>query len=342
VFLEGVLENSEPDEDFVRVSHILHDKTPSTTTVATTMNSQALPMSNLPWLEPIQLFQQENMESSAMSGLETALHLLRPTIEPTPINDRGIHVVDQVSLTSWSPDEVFVSMYVDIWRQRGAFENHTTIKQHNAHLAGYHSQGICPNELASDSSADFDSVDTDTKIVSTKIGCGVPTFQPPTKFSVRSRPYKQDLWEDRFQDLVQFQRRFGHCLVPNNWEENASLAQWVKRQRYQHKLRKLGRHSTMTEKRIKSLDELGFVWSSHGASWEERYLELVTFQKEYGHSNVPSSFPENHQLAVWVKCQRRQHKHNIMTKDRCHKLNELGFVWDHRKLAVENKKSSSC
>jgi Helicase associated domain len=298
------------------------------------MNSQALPMSNLPWFEPLQLGKQENKEPSSMSGLET-------TIEPTPINARGIHVVDKVSLTSWSPNKLFVSMYLSIWRQRGAFENYTTIKQHDAHLAQCHNHAVCSNELASDSSTDFASVKTDTKFVSTKIGHGAPRLQSPTQTSFRHRPYKQNLWEDRIQELVQFKRRFGHCLVQKNWDENVSLAQWVKRQRYQNKLRRLGQHSTMTEERIKRLNELGFVWSSHGASWEERYSELVAFQQDYGHCNVPSSFPEMYQLAVWVKCQRRQHKHNVMTKDRYHKLNALGFVWNHRKLEVEKKSIAS-
>jgi hypothetical protein len=297
-------------------------------------------MSNLPWFEQLQPCQQESKDSSSMSGLETTLQQLCSNIEPTPLNVQGVHVVDKVSLTSWSPDEIFVSMYANIWRQRGAFENCTTIKRHDAYLAQCHSQAICRNELASDCSTDFGSVETDIKVVSTKTGCGAPRLQSPTKTSSHSRPCKQDQWEDRIQELVQFKRRFGHCLVQKNWDENASLAKWVKRQRYQLKLRKQGRYSTMTEERIKSLDELGFVWSSHGASWEERYLELVAFQQEYGHCNVPSSLPEKYQLAVWVKCQRRQRKHNVMTKDRYHKLNELGFVWNHRKHEFEKKNSS--
>jgi hypothetical protein len=38
-------------------------------------------------------------------------------------------------------------------------------------------------------------------------------------------------WDSRFEDLVEFKRRFGHVNVPWQWKENVSLAQWVNSQR---------------------------------------------------------------------------------------------------------------
>lgn len=52
-------------------------------------------------------------------------------------------------------------------------------------------------------------------------------------------------WEERFEDLRRYKERFGHCCVPSQWPESPPLAQWVKRQRYQLKLRLEGQHSTM-------------------------------------------------------------------------------------------------
>lgn len=75
----------------------------------------------------------------------------------------------------------------------------------------------------------------------------------------------------------------------------------VKRQRYQYKLKNEKKPSTMTDERIVALEQVGFVWDSHGAAWLERWGELAEFQKEYGHANVPSNHPKNPQLATWVK-----------------------------------------
>ena len=157
----------------------------------------------------------------------------------------------------------------------------------------------------------------------------------------RFRPYQSEQWSARYHDLVEFRRERGHCLVPHKWKGNPELAQWVKRQRYQYKLKCLGRHSTLTDERLSCLNKMGFVWDSHRAAWQERFNELVAFRALHGNCNVHSGDEKYPQLAVWVKCQRRQYKRKIMTKDRFNKLQDLGFVWDHRKLALGRKEASS-
>jgi hypothetical protein len=98
-----------------------------------------------------------------------------------------------------------------------------------------------------------------------------------------------------------------------------------------------GGHSTFTEERQQALKALGFVWDSHAASWEERWNELREFKEEHGHCNVPKKYPENQQLAVWVKRQRRQFKlyssgqgSKSMMLPRIERLQVLGFVFDPR------------
>lgn len=108
-------------------------------------------------------------------------------------------------------------------------------------------------------------------------------------------------WKERYEDLVAFQKRFGNCCVPSQWWENPPLAQWVKRQRYQLRLRKEGMHSTMTTQREALLNDLGFTWDPHTAIWEERLDELEKFRDVHGHCNVPTKCPENPQLAIWAK-----------------------------------------
>jgi hypothetical protein len=145
-------------------------------------------------------------------------------------------------------------------------------------------------------------------------------------------------WNERFLELRQFRQQYDHCCVPSHWPQNPPLAQWVKRQRYQHKIKKEGQHSTMTEERERLLEELDFVWDSHSAFWQERLNELLAFREKHGHSNVPSKYPENAQLAIWAKCQRRQFKlfcidgskRSNMTLERISKLARVGFVFNPR------------
>jgi hypothetical protein len=147
-------------------------------------------------------------------------------------------------------------------------------------------------------------------------------------------------WGQRYQDLIEFRKEYGHCVVPSYLPKNMPLALWIKRQRSQFKLKKEGKHSNMTDEREQILSSLGFVWDSHAAFWEERLGELRTFQDEYGHSNVPTKYPENPQLAIWAKCQRRQfklftqgeHSRSHMTLERISKLASVGFVFDPRKM----------
>lgn len=152
------------------------------------------------------------------------------------------------------------------------------------------------------------------------------------------RSYQTALWGERFEELQRYAKAHGNCLVPHNWKENLSLAKWVKRQRYQYKLKMERKHSTLTDERQAALEGLGFIWDSHSAVWEERLQELKEFKQRHGHCNVPSTYSENHSLSIWVQCQRRQYKlhrsgggkRSHMSSDRIAKLDDLGFVWDPR------------
>jgi len=149
----------------------------------------------------------------------------------------------------------------------------------------------------------------------------------------RFRPYQAGQWAERFNDLCTYREEKGNCLVPHTYKKNLALARWVKRQRYQYKLMMQGKSSTMTEERVKALEEIGFVWDSQGAAWGERLDELRDFRTIYMHCNVPSNYSENPQLATWVKCQRRQYKLHMegkpsnMTAQRIRDLESVGFEW---------------
>jgi Helicase associated domain len=140
-------------------------------------------------------------------------------------------------------------------------------------------------------------------------------------------------WTARFEDLVAFRNKYNHCLVPLTWPENPGLAHWIKRQRYQYSLKQEGKHSTLSPDREEALSKLGFTWDSHAAQWEERLKELEEFRDTHGHCYVPTKYPENPKLSIWVKCQRRQYKlfqtgsRSNMTAERISRLLRVGFVF---------------
>ncbi|KAG7362045.1 helicase domain protein [Nitzschia inconspicua] len=149
----------------------------------------------------------------------------------------------------------------------------------------------------------------------------------------RFRGYQCEQWTQKFQDLLEFKAENGNCQVPHCYKKNIGLARWVKRQRYQYKLMIDGKQSTMTEERVKLLQDVGFVWDSHSSTWEERLNELREYARIHGDCNVPSSYAENPKLATWIKCQRRQYKllqegrTSNMTLERMTELQRVGFCW---------------
>jgi hypothetical protein len=160
--------------------------------------------------------------------------------------------------------------------------------------------------------------------------------------SRRFRDYQDCQWTTRYKDLFEFKKQQGHCCVPHAYAENQVLARWVKRQRYQYKLKIGGKTSTMTMDRIQMLQQLGFVWDSHEASWMDRLNEIQDYAASNGDCNVPSNHADT-KLSSWVKCQRRQYKlfkegkQSNFTAKRIVALENIGFEWEIRKSS--NKKS---
>jgi hypothetical protein len=140
-------------------------------------------------------------------------------------------------------------------------------------------------------------------------------------------------WEDRLSELVDYRKLHGHCNVPQNYNENSKLAQWVKTQRKEYMLNLKGKISQMSLPRTQALESLGFEWGIQDAAWEDRLSELADYRKIHGHCNVPQSYNENSKLAQWVKTQRKRYrlhregKGSPMPVFRIQELESLGFEW---------------
>jgi hypothetical protein len=184
-------------------------------------------------------------------------------------------------------------------------------------------------------------------------GCSDPNHNS-SKGDISFHSFQSNQWQARFDELVAYKTVNGHCCIPTKCQINYPLAQWVKRQRYQYRLKQAGKKSTMTTDRQKSLEDLGFIWDLHDSVWEERLNELYAFRTQHGHCKVPLKYPANSELAIWAKCQRRHYMtyctvtnsgkewtSNTMTMERIHKLTKVGFVFSNRNNNNNNTNNNS-
>lgn len=134
------------------------------------------------------------------------------------------------------------------------------------------------------------------------------------------------VWDQKYAELVVFKERFGHCIVPQHWEENSKLGLWVRDQRVLKKQEKL------PAEKVSLLDKIGFIWVAKPtrnphAKWEERYAELVKFKAKFGHTNVPANSIKYSTLARWVSNQRTLQKNSQLHKWKKELLEKIGFQW---------------
>lgn len=263
--------------------------------------------------------------------------------EPTPINHKRFHTSQGTAHEAESVFSALLNCDDDSFccagrpekRQRlvcSPEQDHSRIQQHKQQGANLFSMDGSPTTLSI------------TSLVSRPPRTASPADSSSYAESTinRFRHYQSDQWMERFQDLIDFKEGYQHCLVPHNYPPNQQLAQWVKRQRYQYKLKVMGRHSTLTDDRQQELENMGFIWDSHKAAWFEKLESLKEFQKAQGHCNVPSNYHADRSLAIWVKCQRRQFKlfhrgvKSTMNQERYLALQQLGFDWDPRHLTTSS------
>lgn len=191
-----------------------------------------------------------------------------------------------------------------------------------------------PEDDTNNSDGD-DSIRTDTQSFRPQ---NVGSSLPSSTGGIQFRPHQSDQWAKNFAELKQYAAMHGHTLVPHECADHRKLAKWVKRQRYQYKLKQENRRTTLTDIRQRQLEKLGFVWETHNAMWYEKFEALKKYHAKHGNCLVPSVYPEDQPLSVWVKYQRRQWKHftmgrqSSMTMDRFEKLDALGFDWNPRNL----------
>ncbi|MHB8522840.1 MAG: DEAD/DEAH box helicase [Limisphaerales bacterium] len=132
-------------------------------------------------------------------------------------------------------------------------------------------------------------------------------------------------WEDRYQELVEFKAKHGHCNVPFAYEEQSKLGAFV------NSMRNKKASGDLSQQRIELLERIGIQWAvrelTNADAWESRYAQLTAFKATHGHCKVPNAWPENPSLGRWVGQQRQQKKSGKLHPKREEMLNAIGFDW---------------
>jgi len=127
-------------------------------------------------------------------------------------------------------------------------------------------------------------------------------------------------WEERFNELIAFKRKHGHCKVPQRSPDYRALATWVLVQR--------SRRKQLDKARLQKLNRVGFVWDPFASVWEDMFAQLRNFKRAHGHCRVSSKSREFHHLAMWVNVQRSAQRKGSIDEERASRLTKLGFDWD--------------
>ena len=99
-------------------------------------------------------------------------------------------------------------------------------------------------------------------------------------------------WEKRFEELKDYRKKYGNCLVPQHYQQNKQLGRWVNHQRNFYKKFQKGEHSTVAIERISKLKSIGFDFApSRGGRNRKR-------ENEEGSS-------KNHSSAVKLQSENR-------------------------------------
>ena len=148
-------------------------------------------------------------------------------------------------------------------------------------------------------------------------------------------------FDDRFNDLMAFKTKYGHCDISRTGE-NATLGQWCGNLRVSYKKIQNNQkpNNKLSNKQIQRLNDAGFKWSlraqKKSSVFDDRFNDLMAFKTKYGHCDVPCSRTgENASLGQWCsemrasykKIKNNQKPRMNLCNEQIQRLNDAGFKW---------------
>eukprot|EP01083_Nonionella_stella_P072502 195545_1 len=157
-----------------------------------------------------------------------------------------------------------------------------------------------------------------------------------------------------YNQLLEFKQKHGHVKVPQQYNENPKLGNWVKqwRNNYGEYKRTNGKKGdSVLMKRLESIGLVDDITTKNAKErnrgiWHDMYNQLLEFKQKHGHVKVPARYNENKKLGRWVNNWRnayREYKRMNGQKgdpERMKHLESIGLVDDisigYEKARVRN------
>lgn len=161
----------------------------------------------------------------------------------------------------------------------------------------------------------------------------------------------RNIWNQHYQELVEFKHEFGHCFVSALCFDNPRLTNWVEMQRH------LKRRGLLSQEKVKKLEDLDFDnnlelaktqrqlflknWrlkkkQAHPESmgnWMRSFRTLRQFINKHGHSYVTEN-SINHSFFKWVQAQRSWGRRKL-SPVKVALLDAIGFTWLEKRALWE-------
>ena len=141
-------------------------------------------------------------------------------------------------------------------------------------------------------------------------------------------------WELMYTYAKDYYKTYGNLEVPKHYKtpENYSLGSWINTQRRIRAGTMLG---TISEERIKKLDDIGMRWGKKSDdSWQMYYQALLEYKKTYNNIDVSNDYvtEDNIKLGNWIANLRtsksRGKRSEYLTEKHIKELDNLGMIWD--------------
>jgi len=141
-------------------------------------------------------------------------------------------------------------------------------------------------------------------------------------------------FDQRIKQLLEFEAENGTLHVSQvaypKESENHKLSRWV------NEMRRLYNENRLSIERINRLNKIKFIWNMEDERFSINLNKLKRFNKLHGHWDVPQAGRAK-KLGEWVaqvRCRGLAKKHYVKA------LNEMGFVWEGKKIRLRKAKSA--
>lgn len=142
-------------------------------------------------------------------------------------------------------------------------------------------------------------------------------------------------WETKYLLLKEYKEEFGHTVIPYEINKKPGkykgLSTWASKQRMEYK------KGLLENEKVERMNSIGFKWDIKDEQWSIMFGQLKEYNTEFGNVEVPSNVVDKYKsLSSWVKSQRTSARKGILSEERIHLLNSIGFSWTPNEVKWES------